>query len=105
MVNPYRLNIAPRVLHSEKLPRAVTADTFCDCSPSDEQLFHNRVREELPTIREFIGQPSSRQRYFSSPYTSTSPLAPKYTRPLATTGITNRVAMAARSRLLFCSDV
>src|SRR6266705_6407584 len=50
-------------------------------------------------------QLSSPYRYFSSPYTSTSPLAPKYTRPLTTTGITNRVAIAARSRLLFCSDV
>src|SRR5713226_2682573 len=50
-------------------------------------------------------QPSSPYRYFSSPYTSTSPLAPKYTRPLTTIGITNRVAIAARSRLLFCSDV
>jgi hypothetical protein len=44
MVNPYRLNIAPRVLHSEKLPRAVTADTFCDCSPSNGQPFPNPVR-------------------------------------------------------------
>src|SRR6266852_6998254 len=50
-------------------------------------------------------QPSPPYRYFSSPYISTSPLAPKYTRPLTTTGITNRVAIAARSRLLFFSEV
>src|SRR6516225_5285882 len=35
--------------------------------------------------------------YFSKPYTSTSPLPPKYTRPSTTSGITNLVAIAARS--------
>ena len=48
---------------------------------------------------------SSPYRYLRSPYTSTSPLVPKYTRPLTTTGITKRVAIAARSRWLFCSEV
>ena len=43
--------------------------------------------------------------YFNRPYTSTSPRAPIYTRPSTTTGITNRVANAARSRVLFCSEV
>src|SRR5689334_10237946 len=39
----------------------------------------------------------------SSPYTSTPPRVPTYTRPLATVGIVKRSAVPARSRCGFCS--